>query len=468
MLIEAHADITQSCTTEESTPLHEAIKFPQNVKILVDHGANINKEAADGQTPLSLAVLLGHKETVKLMLANPKNTADFSLEQVQNALAYAVVEDHVEIVAELLEAGADVNLVNNDWPPMICSAMGLERPAMLRVLLEHNPDLTKTDSKGNMVLHYIDKLTPVESARLAVNAGASMTAVNNDQSPPLCFAIYALCKEEVLQYLLSKDATLASLAKPPSGDAYNPIHAACQISSLPIVQMLLEKGADINMTSEGALGTPLISATLRVYQKDLDKAEKVICFLLDKGGDPELRAGLFSYPIISACLAGSSKIVQHILDRNVPLNVKDDFDRTPAHLACYNSREVLDLLQIPDSDFACVDKVGRVPLHYAVLSGQADLVKVALERSKKVGISIDVQDSDGWTPLLWAARASAVWKWEDRPVKHDEVVSLLLDMGAGTDTHGRGPEKPWNALDVAYYHQANRYVSPIQHALDLS
>ncbi|KAK1636106.1 hypothetical protein BDP81DRAFT_33645 [Colletotrichum phormii] len=124
-------------------------------------------------------------------------------------------------------------------------------------------------------------------------------------------------------------------------------------------------------------------------------------------------------------------------------------------------------MQISDLEFARVDKVGRVPLHYAVLSGQADLVKAVLERSKQAGIGIDVQDSDGWTPLLWVARASAVWKWEDRPVKHDEVVSLLLDMGANTDTYGRGPDKPWNALDIAHYHQAHRYVNPIQRALDL-
>ncbi|KAK1636107.1 ankyrin repeat-containing domain protein [Colletotrichum phormii] len=346
MLIEAHADITQPCTAEESTPLHQAVEFPQIVKILVDHGASINQEAADGQTPLSRAVVGNHKETVKLMLANPKNTADFSTEKVQNALTYAVDNDHVEIVAELLEAGADVNLVDDNGTPRIFSAMWLESPAMRRVILEHNPDLTKTDSKGNSILHHVNKFAPVESTRLAVNAGASLTAVNKFQSPSLSLAIQALCKEEVLQYLLSKDAILASLAKPLSGDALNPIHTACRSSLLPMVQMLLEKGADINMTSEGVvLGTPLISATLRFYQEDLDKAETVICYLLDKGADPELRAGLFSYPIISACLAGSSKIVKHILDRNVPLNIKDEFNRTPAHLACYNSCKILDLLQ---------------------------------------------------------------------------------------------------------------------------
>ncbi|GJC81096.1 ankyrin-1 [Colletotrichum liriopes] len=448
MLIEANADINQSCTESKTTPLHEAVEYPRVVKILLEHGANMNNQAAGGETPLSCAIAENHLETVKIMLADSRNRADLSLNEVHKALAYAVSLNYVEMVSEVLEAGADVNFADEDSLPLICLAMALENQTMLRAILEHNPDLSNSDTKGNQVLHYINCETPVESVRLAVNAGASLTALNRFYCPPLGEAIASSCKEEVVRYLLSKDATLAALTSSLSEDARGPIHTACKGSSLLVVQLLLDKGADINLASAGP--------TFRNPQADRESADKVINYLLDKGADPSLGAGLFTYPIISACLVGSPQIVKRFLDCKPPVNVKDTFDRTPAHLACYNSLEVLNLLESPASDFACVDKVGRVPLHYAVLSGQPDVVEAALARSKQAGIDIDVQDSDGWTPLLWAARASMVWGWDDRETaKHDEVVSLLLREGARTDIHGRGSDKPWSVSDVAFYHQAD-------------
>ncbi|GKT95992.1 ankyrin repeat domain-containing protein 28 [Colletotrichum tofieldiae] len=456
MLIEANADINKSCTESKTTPLHEAVEYPQVVKILLEHGANMNNQAAGGETPLSYAIAENHLETVKIMLADSRNRADLSLNEVHKALAYAVSLNYVEMVSEVLEAGADVNFAGEDCLPLVCLAIALENQTMLRAILEHNPDLSNSDTKGNQVLHYINCETPVESVRLAVNAGASLTALNRFYCPPLDEAIASSCKEEVVRYLLSKDATLAALTSSLSEDARGPIHTACKGSSLLVVQLLLDKGADINLASAGPFGTPLIAATLRNTQADRESAGKVINYLLDKGADPSLGAGLFTYPIISACLAGSPQVVKRFLDCNSPINVKDTLDRTPAHLACYNSLEVLNLLESPASDFACVDKVGRVPLHYAVLSGQPDVVEAALARSKQAGIDIDVQDSDGWTPLLWAARASMVWRWDDRETaKHDEVVSLLLREGARTDIHGRGSDKSWSVSDVAFYHQAD-------------
>ncbi|KAF5990273.1 ankyrin protein 1 [Fusarium bulbicola] len=70
---------------------------------------------------------------------------------------------------------------------------------------------------------------------------------------------------------------------------------------------------------------------------------------------------------------------------------------------------VFNLLEAPDSDFAVTDVAGRVPLFYAVMTGDIELVEVVFERSERVGISIEVKDDDGWTPLLWAALAARIW-----------------------------------------------------------
>ena len=149
------------------------------------------------------------------------------------------------------------------------------------------------------------------------------------------------------------------------------------------------------------------------------------------------------------------------MNSRISADAQDPLGRKPVHLACYNSLEVLNILDIPDSDFKAKDIVGRVPLLYAALSGQPDLVQEVIARSERVGIGIDVQDTDGWTPLLWAARNSAVKTWSERQrLLQGEVTSLILSKGADKTTSAGGLfQDDWTAIQIAFYHNADRYAA---------
>ncbi|KAK2035130.1 ankyrin [Colletotrichum zoysiae] len=165
-------------------------------------------------------------------------------------------------------------------------------------------------------------------------------------------------------------------------------------------------------------------------------------------------AGPTRYLINFACWACSSDVVQGILDRKIHTNVSDDFSRRPIHFACYNSLAVFDLLVDQDEDLTAVDSTGRLPLHFAVLSGQMALVKEVLLRSERVGIDINIVDKNNWTPLMWAARASRLFdRPQDEVVQDESVISFLLEKGADKQLLGDGFNRKWSALQIAQYHQ---------------
>jgi ankyrin repeat protein len=76
---------------------------------------------------------------------------------------------------------------------------------------------------------------------------------------------------------------------------------------------------------------------------------------------------------------------------------------------------------------ADLDEFGRSDLHYASAEGDASRVRQLLAR----GLSADLADVNGWTPLHFAAQARSV-----------AVAVLLLDAGApvdATEEHGNTP-----------------------------
>lgn len=458
LLAEAKADVNHVCGDLGHTPMHAAIAYPETVGVLIECGGDVNRVSESSGTPLDHAISMGCLETVIVMLGRLKNKPDLTLASTQAALRDAVLKGYTEVTSLVLEKGADVNTVDETNQSLLSIAMARGQDDLIRTILGYRPDVEVKDADENTALHRIDRWTPVASVRLVVNSGAKLDTMNMSRFTPLMTAIWE-GNEDAFRYLLGKAAVTATLNMASLRDRATPLHLACQRSSLEAVQLLIERGSDVNFDCTGRFGTPLMAATFR-SGKELDaETQQIVQVLLEKGAVPTASSGSLGHPIISASLACSAKLVELLIDAGAPVDVRDSLDRKPVHLACYNSLEVLSALSVPDSDFAARDVVGRVPLHYAVLSGQVGLVEEVVARSERVGIGIDVHDNDGWTPLLWAARASGVETWIERRLpEYDDVITFLLAKGASTTTSAPGLFRQWTALDVANYHSAYRYV----------
>jgi hypothetical protein len=88
------------------------------VKLLLTHGADVNVELSNGNTPLSLAIDQNLPQDVQVLLANGANP-DYAIFNGQSAVHQAVLERKIEILKLLLDYGADPNAKDlAKHPPM--------------------------------------------------------------------------------------------------------------------------------------------------------------------------------------------------------------------------------------------------------------------------------------------------------------------------------------------------------------
>ncbi|KAF5700246.1 ankyrin protein 1 [Fusarium globosum] len=462
-LVDAKADVNVIYHENKTTPLLEACPHPEIVRILLEHGADINKGNPDSRTALNFAICSNNLATVQVLL-EAKTKPDINAATIYEDLRIVIPNGYIEIVEAMLEAGVDVNNTNENGESLLAWAIKLNAPSgMIRKILEYNPDLEIRDKKENTALHCITRFTTLETVRLVVNAGGRLDVLNSDKNTPLIMAIGAEM-DDVFFYMLNKEPSLLTQNFITSQQRVSALHEACRFGSLAMVRSLIDHDMDINSCCEGLYGTPLISATLRSDLLSSPLASDIIALLLMNGANPRTTGGLFQYPLISACLSCPADTIKLLLNSDTSPQDQDSLNRKAVHLACYNSLAVVNLLEIPDSDFAVRDVAGRVPLHYAVMTEDVQLVEVVLERSERVGVGIDVKDDDGWTPLLWAARVALLWAvratriW-NRQLEGEgwgrSMIAFLLKHGADPGIKGCGVDRDWTVCEVAYYHHAD-------------
>lgn len=168
-----------------------------------------------------------------------------------------------------------------------------------------------------------------------------------------------------------------------------PLLLAARAGHLPIVQILLDRGADVDAVDRSGYS----ALTLAVSGDHTG----VVRALLARGANPSPEKEL---PLIAAARRGQREIVELLVAGGAPIEARD-------HL-------------------------GRGPLYWAAYFGHRDVVDDLLDR----GADLQVRDDEGNTPLHGAASN----------VTDPEVIRELIARGARVDTVNRGGATP---IDLA-------------------
>eukprot|EP00439_Symbiodinium_sp_Y106_P036611 s763_g4.t1 len=143
-------------------------------RLLLEAGADKDKQDREGHTALMLAAESGHAEIVRLLLEAGAHK-DLSEEDPDGdaltALVLAARNGHVEIARLLLEAGDNEDLPNPDHPTALVLAARNGHVEIVRVLLEAGAK-DRRDGRGNTSLMLASENGDLEMARLLLEAGA--------------------------------------------------------------------------------------------------------------------------------------------------------------------------------------------------------------------------------------------------------------------------------------------------------
>ena len=211
-----------------------------------------------------------------------------------------------------------------------------------------------------------------------------------------------------------------------SENGETPLHVAARMSDVPVVEVMVAHGADINRhRADGR--TPYAVA-------ELNGNRAVADWLLAHGASPEL---LDVDRLVAACSVGDRATAEALLARNPGLKteITDDHYNAFHQAAERNDVRALEAMLMAGFDPNRPDgSIGKTALHSAAMEGWPDAVRVLLAH----GASVQARDREfNGQPLIWAAEGSRQGR-EGRDFA--AVGKLLLDAGSPVAWEAPQPE----------------------------
>ena len=388
MLLECKADV-DSLNGKGFTPLHRASKSGRRgcldiVRLLLDHGVNVNVHYDDRNTPLH----------------------------------FAAAEGHLEIVRLLLEHKADVGSLNGKGSTPLHRASAGRRDGcidIVRLLLDHDANVNIHDNHRNTPLHFAVSKGSLEVVRMLLEHKADVNALNEEGSTPLHRA-FEHWRGDIVWLFVNHGADVKGHDE--SGNTL--LHLAASEGDLELARMGIERNVDVNSQNNDGL-TALLFALSR---ESLDVAR----LLLDHNADVHVRDERGNTPLhVGAMFTGDGHLVicRILLERKAEVNSQNHHGSTPLLIASERGDpELVQLFLDHNADPHGCDNDGDTLLHCAALGGQVEVVRLLL----KLNAEVNSQNNKGSTPLHLA---SAGYPYTERNgTSHLDVVQLLLDHGA--------------------------------------
>ncbi len=375
-----------------ASPMSEAAELGNAgiVAALLKAGANVESPNADGETALMIVARSSNTETAELLLKAGAKVNATEKWRGQNAVIWAAAQSQPKMLQLLLKAGGDPNSrsILNERDRQISAERRFQwRPA-----------------GGMTALIYAAREGCLECAKLLVKAGADIDKGDAENVTALLTAIINL-HFDTAKYLIEAGANVNKW----SLRGENPIYSAVDVNTVPhggypdrpsvdattslqIIQLLLDKGANPNLQlklqptyrhlkddrgADGILGigaTPLLRAAKAF---DVPAME----LLIKHGALPNLPNHTGITPTMAAAGLGSNNIDTRG-DYTVPLVARQ-------------SKDALAFMLAHGGNLNEQDNTGRTALHGAASWGWNDAVSFLIAQ----GADVKLKDKSGLTPL---------------------------------------------------------------------
>jgi ankyrin repeat protein len=321
----------------------------------------------EAKTPLMAAVISGNVETVKALLnAGAKVNPDAWYESP--CLAVAARKGYVEIVRELIAAGANVDR-GFEYPP-ITEAASKGHTEVVRLLIEAGAEIDATDEDGGTALMDAAYFGHSDTVKLLVDGGADVNAWGQGATPLLRAAdggqrevynfLYPLVEDDIrrradrdgektIQATIKRkereknkavekfiEAAMYGKLEKVRGAIADGINVnaigskgqtalmyAASYGHISIIQVLLDAGADPNILSEeGGIGEEMTALMHVVSSFFANNRAEIVKLLVRSGADVNLK-GIRGQTALMFALKDSES-VKALIEAGADLNARDD------------------------------------------------------------------------------------------------------------------------------------------------
>jgi ankyrin repeat protein len=324
---------------------------------LLRAGVDPNATAGQGETALMTAARTGRADAVRTLVewgADPNAVEQW---RGQTALMWAVGEGHLEAARVLIDYGADLGVRSTAGSDALFFAVRRGEPPLVDLLLGSGADVRRTTADGMSMLvvaitnaHWdlaarlLDKGadansgapngTPLHSAIRVRNPDAVALPDPAPSGDSLAFIRALIAHGAKVNAPLTRGQTVTFLNLAGA----TPFLLAAQAVDVPLMQLLVERGADPTITTKDK-STALMAAAGLGYDEGRHTAWTeahsfaAVKLVLDLGADVNAIDDNGNTALHGAAFTGANSVVKLLVEKGARLDVKDKLGYLPVTIA---------------------------------------------------------------------------------------------------------------------------------------
>ena len=506
-------DVTAVCSLLENRVSADACSFGklpivaasasghvEIVELLLEHGAKVDMRENNGLSALFIASENGHTEMVRLLLeygAEVDLQIPYKMRDLQSSditkrnddgllidpatvaktvnqyfkrnlitlspLLAACTFRHIEIVRILLDCGARVNMYKNFHISPLISASRTGEIEIVKLLLAHGAEVDMASETGIVpLIAAIDsllviKLFDIQEDKLSTIKGCveivKLLLEHNAEVNIQCKVFDKIIMSPLMYACLTRHIGLIELLIERGADVniltnegLSALILACKLGFIEVVKVLLDNGALVNTQNDNIEILKIIADPIKVLRNSIKQHHNFLspletaCFyghieivrlLLDRGARVNADRNCFTSPLLEASASGHSKIAELLLARGAKINMATKLGEVPlvAAICSRNLKMVIqDLGVVEDRLLSSSIKSGK--------EGHIETIKLLLKHGAQVNVKENICGCR--SPLYMAILMGA----------HIDAVKLLLDYDADVNVQDHDG---WSPLHIASF-----------------
>ena len=340
------------------------------VKRLLDEGADVNAKDSSGATALIESAREGDMEMVRLLL---EKGADVRTKDDRGwtALNEALRHDRLDIATLLLDRGADPNSIDScGWTPLIQAASSGQREAV-NLLLARGADIRTKDAYGRTAFMRAVEMGHRKIAALLLDKGADVNAAEADGWTP-AMAAATWQDREMVRLLRERGARMT-------------VAAAALLGDLREVQRLVDEAVKTH--------THIPDGSMALLFAARNGREDMVKLLLERCPDINIKEVCCDAALLVSIDDRHTGIAKALLERGANANAVDDKERTALYCAV-KARDfgLVCLLLEKGADVNAQSPGHGAPLMGAIANGDVEIVRALLEKGARVGGKVSSSD----------------------------------------------------------------------------
>ena len=418
--------IKYGADVKEKGVISFALGNAEVLKLLIAHGADVNDNSVDWQSPLHNAISSEMLDSADLLIKNGANINDQNNMSKRTPLQNAAQYGKEQSVKWLLEHGANVNLTDSRGETAFTIGASYKASAkILKMLIDYGATLPPQDiqriTQGACRTGNLDALEFITSKGANLDFDECYVALAQIPSP----------SQDVLKWLGSR-----SKLKNIKIEKESLLHVAVENNSFEIAKLLIATGADVNLRSDD--GRPPLAGAISHTSDTTNKLDykEMITLLASHGADFNMKYGQQQTTALHELVKGIGCVDT----------------RTEFQAQCNNLTKTVELLIASGADINAFDINSNTPLHFSAILNSIVLIKVLVNH----GADLKFTNRMGQTPLMASmARGS----WGDTINRELLTIKTLVSLENKT---GSAPE--WADIREV----ANKIYSPSERKQILS